>query len=200
MRVSTRDRIIQAADESFYRDGFHAVGLDRILRDAGVTKTTFYNHFESKEQLVLETLRMHDRFWRNTFIRILEEKGGTDPREQLRALVEVFRYVSELECFNGCFFINVAVQFPLPHDPAHQAAVDHKAEMDRIIRDLCLRAGADDPIALAEEITIMLEGAYVTQTIARRPETVEVFRRLLDVTIDRHCPKRTESNAPAALV
>ncbi len=193
MRVSTRDRIIQAADDSFYRDGFHAVGLDRILKEAGVTKTTFYNHFESKEQLVLETLRMHDRFWRDTFVKLLEENGGDDPREQLRSLVEVFRYICELDCFNGCFFINVAVQFPLPHDPAHQAAAEHKVEMDRIIRDLCLRAGAADPVGMAAELAMALEGAYVTQQVMRREENLHTFRRIVDAIVDRHCP----ASAPA---
>jgi len=56
MATSTRERLVLAAHDLFYAEGFHAVGLDRILAEVGVTKTTFYNHFASKDDLVLEVL------------------------------------------------------------------------------------------------------------------------------------------------
>lgn len=187
MRQSTRDRIIHAAVDLFYRDGFHSVGLDRILTEAGVTKTTFYNHFESKEQLVMEALRAHDRWWRETFVKMLKEHGGDDPRARLHALAEVVRILSEMENYNGCFFINVAVEFPLPHDPAHIAAAEHKEQMEMIVRDLALRAGAANPIELAEELCLLLEGGYVTQQITRRSANIDAMRRLVNGVIIRHC-------------
>ena len=56
MTQSTRERLIGAAYELFYRHGFHAVGLDQIIKDSSVTKSTFYNHFESKEALIVAVL------------------------------------------------------------------------------------------------------------------------------------------------
>jgi AcrR family transcriptional regulator len=79
MSTSSRSRILEVAHELFYSDGFHNVGLDRILHEVGVTKTTFYNHFESKDDLVLEVLRMHDRWWRDTFQQLLRKHGGDTP-------------------------------------------------------------------------------------------------------------------------
>lgn len=188
MATSSRLRLMEAADDLFYREGFHAVGLDRILNAVGVTKTTFYNHFESKEQLILEVLRNHDRWWRETFQRNLRRHGGDDPRDQLLALPDVIDELINSEEFNGCIFINIAVQFPLPHDPAHEAAADHKREMELIMRDLAMRAGAGDPVGLAEELCLTLEGAYVTQQVARRPQTVNILRRLVQSIVDRYVP------------
>ena len=65
--------------------------------------------------------------------------------------------------FNGYFFVNVAVQFPLLHDPAHQAPVSHKQAMETIIRELAAYAGARDPAAFAQEMSLLMEGAYVTR-------------------------------------
>lgn len=188
MAKSSRDRLIAVAHDLFYRDGFHAVGLDSILRAVGVTKTTFYNHFESKEHLVLAVLEEHDRWWRDTFCKTLERHGGTDPRSQLLSLPAVIQELIEGEDFNGCIFVNVAVAFPLPHDPIHVAAAEHKAQMEMILRDLALRAGASDPLALAEEVGLALEGAYVTQQVTRRPGTADIFLRMIQSLIDRYVP------------
>ena len=89
MPDTTRDRLIKAADDLFYQEGFHAVGLDRVISAVGVTKTTFYNHFESKEHLILEMLQFHDRWWRDTFTRMLRKCGGKSPRGQLEAVFDV---------------------------------------------------------------------------------------------------------------
>jgi len=48
-----RERLVATAVDLFYRQGFGAVGIDQIIETAGVTKTTFYKHFESKDDLML---------------------------------------------------------------------------------------------------------------------------------------------------
>jgi AcrR family transcriptional regulator len=167
MAESTRDRLLKTADDLFYRDGFHAVGIDRIISEVGVTKTTFYNHFESKEQLILKVLQFHDRWWRDTFSRMLRKHGGESPRGQLEAVFDVIDELLSLDEFNGCIFVNVAVEFPLRHDPIHQAAAEHKREMELILRDLAMRAGAKEPASLAQQIAMLMEGCYVTAQVSR---------------------------------
>lgn len=196
MPTATRDRLMKTAHDLFYREGFRNVGLDRILADVGVTKTTFYNHFETKEDLVLAVLQWHDHWWRDEFVRLLRRLGGDSPRGQLLALPDALAEMLRSDTFNGCFFINVAVEFPLPHDPAHQAASRHKHAMEEIIRQLAGYAGAADPLALAQELSLLLEGAYVTLQISRRESTTEVVRRILNLCLDRHLlPERPARRA-----
>jgi AcrR family transcriptional regulator len=183
---TTRERLITTAHDLFYREGFHTVGLDRILAEVGVTKTTFYHHFESKEDLVLESLRRHDKWWQDTFRAMLRRHGGDTPRGQLLAVADALGELFKGDEYNGCMFINVAVQFPQLHDPAHQLAASHKASMEDILREIAGYAGAPDPAALAEEISIVLEGAYVTLQVARRESTVGIARRVLRGLVDAH--------------
>jgi AcrR family transcriptional regulator len=188
MPPTSRDRIIQIAHDQTYRVGFAAVGLDAILSEAGVTKTTFYKHFESKADLLREVLEWHDCWWQDTFRQMLKRHGGDTPRGQLLAVPDAFEELFNDSGFNGCFFVNVAVQFPLPHDPAHQAAAAHKRAMEAIVRELAGYAGAADAGAFAEEFTLVMEGAYVTRQVTCNPATSAIVRRLVNLIVERHLP------------
>ncbi|MHC4218581.1 MAG: TetR/AcrR family transcriptional regulator [Planctomycetota bacterium] len=188
MASLTRQRLIDSAHDLFYEEGFHTVGLDRILADVGVTKTTFYNHFGSKDDLMLEVLNHHDRWWRDTFTQKLREFGGDSPRGQLEAVFDVVEQLINGDDYNGCIFINVAVEFPLPHDPAHEAAARHKQAMEGIIRELAGYAGADDPLAFAQGLTLLMEGAYVTQQVSRNGQTADIARRIASLLLEKHLP------------
>lgn len=188
MASSTRQRLIEVAHDLFYEEGFHTVGLDRILAEVGVTKTTFYNHFESKDSLMLEVLRHHDAWWRNTFAQKLRDYGGDTPRGQLDAVFDVVEELINGADYNGCIFINVAVAYPSPNDPAHEAAASHKRAMESIIRELAGYAGAPDPAAFAQELTLLMEGAYVTQQVTHNPKTADIGRRIARMISSRHLP------------
>lgn len=188
MAESARERIIGAAHELFYRDGFRGVGLDAILDEVGVSKTTFYNHFESKDDLVLAVLDWHDRWWRGYFLDLLRQTAGDDPREQLLAIPNVIHEVVNSKDYHGCIFINVAVEYPIPNDPANIAARRHKEAMLDLIRQLAAYARADDPASLASAMCMVLEGAYVTGHILRDSPTVETSRRLVRMLVERHVP------------
>jgi AcrR family transcriptional regulator len=188
MARSSRNDIVKKAHDLFYQLGFHAVGLDRILAEVGVTKTTFYNHFESKDDLVGEVLRFHDRWWRDEFARMLRKHGGDRPRDQLRAVFDALDHYFSSDEYNGCFFINVAVQFPDPRDPAQIAARKHKEAMVDILRELAGYAGAADPAAFAAEFALVMEGAYVTAQISRGGPTAATGRRLAELLVERHLP------------
>lgn len=180
----------------FYQQGFHAVGIDGILREVGVTKTTFYNHFASKEELVIEVLRWHDRWWRDTFVDILRSHGGDTPRGQLLAIVDALASVLSASDFNGCIFINVAVQFPLRHDPAHMLAAQHKQAMESLLREIAGYAGAENPALLAEELALLMEGTFVTAQVTGNPDITNAARRMLYRIVADHLPVTQDGSLP----
>lgn len=186
----TRKRLVEAAHGLFYSQGFHGVGLDQVIDAAGVTKTTFYNHFQSKDDLILEVLREHDMWWRRAFQQMLRERGGDDPRDQIECVFDALHDVMNNDDFHGCIFINVAVEFPIPHDPAHLAAQENKRAIEMVICDLAARAGAADPMGFAREFTLIMEGAYVTFQVSRNEQTTAIAGRVARTIIDRHLPPR----------
>ncbi|HZK79669.1 MAG TPA: TetR/AcrR family transcriptional regulator, partial [Humisphaera sp.] len=83
MPSSTREKLIQSAYDLFRKFGFHAAGLDQIIKKAGVAKGTFYNHFESKDALILAVLEWRDASWPDNLRDTLRRHGGDHPRDQL---------------------------------------------------------------------------------------------------------------------
>jgi AcrR family transcriptional regulator len=188
MMSSTRQRLTEAAVRRFYRDGFRNVGLEQVLADVGISKTAFYKHFECKEDLVLAALEMKNSWLQETFRAMVRERGGPAPVGQLRALLDVVDHIIDADDFQGCIFINVAMEFPLPHEPAHVAAANNKRAIEQIVHDLATQAGALDARELARELCLIMEGAYVTRQISGDKRSIEVARRVADLVITSHIP------------
>ena len=181
--VSTRQRLTEAAVRRFYRDGFRSVGLDQVLADVGISKTAFYKHFESKEDLVLAALEMKNRWLQDAFRQMVLARGGPEPVGQLRALLDVVDEIIDADDYQGCLFINVALEFPLPSEPDHAAAAEHKRAIEEIVQDLAARAGAADPRGVARELCLVMEGAYVTRQVTGDRQSINVARRVADLVI-----------------
>jgi AcrR family transcriptional regulator len=191
----TRQRLIEAAGRRFYRDGFRMVGLDQILAEVGISKTAFYKHFESKDDLVLAALAEHDREMQDTFRQLVRERGGPTPLGQLAVVMDVVEHFVASEDFQGCIFVNVAMEFPLPHEPAHIAAANSKRAVEEIVHELAVEAGAADPRALAKELCLIMEGAYVTRHVTGDRDAVAIARRLADLAIAAQCPAVSEARS-----
>lgn len=188
MATDTRQRLIEAAKQRFYRDGFRNVGVDAILDDVGISKTAFYKHFQSKDDLMVGVLDDVDGFLQQHFRRMVREKGGPSAVGQLRAIMSVVDELMGSQEFHGCIFVSAAMEFPLPHDPAHMAAAKHKKELELYFYELAERAGAARPADLSAELCMVIEGAYVTRALTQEPGTIRVALRLAEVILTRHLP------------
>lgn len=194
MPANTRQRLTDAALRRFYRDGFRNVGIDQLLADVGISKTAFYKHFESKDDLMLAVLESKNGAFQQ-FLRDATtsrqtpanvSNGQAAAAERLRGLFDAVQQVVDSDDFHGCLFVNVAMEFPLPHEPAHQAAAGHKRAIEAIVRELAEQAGAADPQALAQELCLIMEGAYVTRHVTGDPQTIAIARRVAEQVIAGH--------------
>jgi AcrR family transcriptional regulator len=186
MRVSARHRLTEAAARRFYRDGFRNVGIDQVLADVGVSKTAFYKHFESKEDLMLAALEMKNRWLQGAFREAIKDRGGPTAIGQLRVLLDVVDQIVSSSEYQGCIFVNAAIEFPLLHEPAHVAAAQHKQAIEEIVYELATRADAADPRGMARELCLIMEGAYITRHITGDQQTIEIARRVADLVIAAH--------------
>ena len=153
-----RERILETAERLFYRDGYRAVGVDTIVAESGVAKMTLYRHFPSKDDLIVAYLE-------RTNEQLLEWMEGLiashrDPRAALEAVFDgVAKLASSPECL-GCTFVAAAGEFPEPNHPGHKAAAVHKRAVVDRLRELGEQAGARDANALAEELLLIMDGAW----------------------------------------
>jgi AcrR family transcriptional regulator len=155
---SARERILQAASRLFYRHGYVSVGVDTITAEAGVAKMSLYRHFPSKDDLIVAYLeRSNEQFWA-----WFEGSLGTaGPRQQLmRIFQELGKFTTSPACF-GCMFQLAAADFPDSEHPANRVALAHKTAVINRFRDLAARAGSRDPGALAAQLFLLMDGAFV---------------------------------------
>ena len=185
-----RDRLVGVAMALFYYHGISPIGLDRILAETGVSKTTFYKHFESKDELVVATIEMRDAWQMDAWTRAVEVLVGKDSRDQLMAVFDVLDLVINEPEFRGCQFINAAAEFPNPHDPIHRAAVRHKQGNSEWFRELAERAGARDPEAFADAYTMLFEGALVLRQVHDRDDAAKAARPHVERLLDEFVPRR----------
>ncbi|QEG37324.1 TetR/AcrR family transcriptional regulator [Bythopirellula goksoeyrii] len=189
MKTPTRQRLVEAAVRRFYRDGFRSVGIDQVLADVGISKTAFYKHFECKDDLMLAALEMQNCWLQDTFRSMIRERGGPTAIGQLRATLDVVDHIIASDDFQGCIFVNAAMEFPLPHEPAHIAASENKQAIEDILHALATEAGAGDPRALAQELCLIMEGTYVTRQVTGNKQTIDIARRIASLLIASHFPE-----------
>ncbi len=182
MAVSRRDHLVDTALEMFCRDGFHATGIDKILAQAGVAKMTLYNHFRSKDELILAVLRRRDERFRRAFVRAVERRAAA-PRERLLA---IFDALEEWFCrndFTGCTFINASAEYTAQDDPIHALSAEHKRLVEAYIRELAEAAEAADPDALARSLMLLVEGATALAHVTGAPDWARHARAAAEVLI-----------------
>ena len=157
---SVRDRILTTARELFYKEGARAVGVDTVVAQSGVAKTSLYRWFPSKDALIVAVLEQErkDRWagWDRT-----AAQSDPEPRARLRAhLSGVARYVSGPH-FRGCPFMNVTVEFADPQHPARLLATEEMEELRVRLRALVDNIeGVRDPEELTEQLFLLVDGAF----------------------------------------
>jgi AcrR family transcriptional regulator len=173
-----RDRLVATAIELFYRRGLGAIGIDQVIASAGVTKTTFYKHFESKDELMVVAVQRRDEWESQAWQRAVLKLAGDDPRKQLLAMFDVMDLWFNAPDFRGCMFINAAAEFPSPHDPIHKAAAAYRSKSRDHYRDLAKSAGADSKgaEAFADGFSLLIEGALVLRQTLGRNDAARVAR------------------------
>ncbi len=163
MPAGKRDHLIDTALRLFAAEGFHAVGIDRVIAEAGVAKMTLYNHFRTKDELIVAALeRRAERFLAWFTHRV--EAATEDPRQRLLTVFDVLAEWyrgrgPEPRRFTGCAFQNAAAEFHDPAHPAHAAANAMKRGTRGYVRGLAEAAGFDDPGAVAAWWLVLIEGA-----------------------------------------
>jgi AcrR family transcriptional regulator len=181
--VSARERILQTARDSFYREGIRAVGVDTLIARSGVAKMSFYRSFRSKDDLVCAYLEASAAEYWQWWDEIIKARAQ-EPREQLRALFVATADHAISKNFRGCPFGNTLAEFPEDGHPARAVIVRFRAERHARLRELAKAAGARDPERLADQLGIMLEGSGFCSEGERCADRASALVRAAEVLVD----------------
>jgi AcrR family transcriptional regulator len=180
--ASARERILATARELFYREGIRAIGVDTVVEQSGVSKTSLYRAFESKDDLIAAVAAEQDRSYWAWWDRI-EERHANDPRALLDALLSgVAKRVGRRD-FRGCPFLNLATEFPEDTHAGRVVACANKEKMRSRLATIVAKLGAGDPDRTASQLALLINGAYVTGLMAEpadlRGDLVDAAMKLL---------------------
>jgi AcrR family transcriptional regulator len=183
--ASARERLLAAADELFYEEGIHVVGIDRIIDKAGVAKATLYSTFGNKEGLILAYLQARlER--RQARVNAAISKAKT-PRDRVLAVFDVLNtYISDPR-FHGCADINASAE----SEPgsAVEAAVETSRRWRRsLFVDLVRDAAAKDPETLGRQLEMLYDGAMVSARVDGNDDAAQIAKATATALLDAAVP------------
>jgi len=183
--------LLAAADELFYSEGVHVVGVDRIVERAGVTKASLYNTFGSKDELVRAYLENHFRRRQNRIAQILA--AHTTPRERLLAVFAEVEGLLAGAAFRGCRFISAAAESG-PGDPGEVVAEKYRAWLWSLFTDLAEAVGASDAKQVGRQLFLLYDGAAVAARMDQdRGAAAKAVRAAVIALLDAAVPRKRKS-------
>ncbi|MBH0100092.1 TetR/AcrR family transcriptional regulator [Salinibacterium sp. NSLL150] len=180
-RAPAKGRILETANTLFYQDGILNVGVDRIIAQSSVTKATFYKHYRSKDNLILEYVKSRRAAVEAEVQSIID--NAASPHDAVLGLLESVAAELTKPDFRGCPFLNVVAEFPDPTHPVRLLIADHRDWYNESLYDLMRTA--EHPFAgdAADELMLAKDGAlaggYAGDTIAAGAAMARVVKRVL---------------------
>ncbi|HEX4450042.1 MAG TPA: helix-turn-helix domain-containing protein [Kofleriaceae bacterium] len=181
---SPRERLLDAANELFYKEGIQTVGIDRVIDRAGVAKASLYSAFGSKDELARAYLaRRHEL----RQIRIAEMLATRDtPRAKILGIYDIVAELAANPSFRGCAFVNARAEAP-KGSAVVRACDEMRAWTHSLFISLTREAAAADPVALAADLVLLYDGAMATARMDDDPEAPirakAIAARLIDAAI-----------------
>lgn len=184
-RASARDRLLGAANQLFDAEGIQTVGVDRIIEHAGVSRASFYNNFESKEQLIHTYLLGHHH---NTTTQLSEAIARqSDSRQKILAVFDTQAERFRRPDFNGCAFVAAITEAP-PGGVIDRDAVEFRTWIRTMFTQLANEAGALDPGQLGRQLHVLYDGAGLTARMDHDPDIAAATRATVETLLDATLP------------
>ncbi|MFJ8020519.1 TetR/AcrR family transcriptional regulator [Streptomyces sp. NPDC096311] len=172
-----KDRLLRTASRLFYAEGIHAVGVERLITEAQVTRATFYRHYPSKDDLVSAYLTTTAEGIRDAVGRA---RDGKSPREAIRAVMAVLGDATLEDGFRGCQFLNAAAEYPDRTHPVRAVIDDQRTWLFEVFRELSTDLGHSDSEHAARVLVLLHDGAFQAAELGDPAVVRETLRRAVD--------------------
>lgn len=177
-----RRRLLDTATRLFYEGGIHAVGIDRIIAEAGVAKATFYSHFPSKDDLVLAYIEEQDRLGRAAVAALPKQP----PREMIASIMGRISEAVVKGGWRGCPFLNAAAEYPDPASPVRRAIGARRTWQHDSLRKLLAAAGDPNPPVTASLLVAVSDGLLESAYLDDAEKVPALVREAVERLLERH--------------
>lgn len=155
---AARNQLVDVATELFRARGINRVGVDEVVAESGIAKSTLYRWFPTKDDLVVAFLDRRDEMFWEQWDKVASKRP--DAREQLLAQLRWISAYLDRDDVRGCPFLNTTAEVADPADRIRTRCAEHKRQLRDRLRQLCGRLGTDHPDQLADQLLLIIDGAY----------------------------------------
>lgn len=179
---SARDRLLAAANELFYREGVHTVGIERVLEKAGVAKASLYSTFGSKDALVRAYLEARAQRRQKR----IEERIAKydDARDKILAIFDLLVEITSEPDYRGCAFVNASAEEPDGASPVRKVTDSTRTWLLGLFVELAKEVTSRDADVLARQLGVLYDGAVVGASMERDPKVSLEARRMAEHFLD----------------
>jgi len=179
---AVRDRILATASKLFYRNGVHAVGVDLVVAESGIAKTSLYRHFGNKDGLVAAFLESEDAdFWRQWDA--IATRNLDNPAAELAAYLDWMDVRLRRPGYRGCPQLNVVAELTDPRHPARRIATGHKVRMRERFTDLATRMKLAKPKHVGAQLALIFDGAFMSAPLGAGEAMADTLRETVEAVL-----------------
>ncbi|MBT8153666.1 TetR/AcrR family transcriptional regulator [Epibacterium ulvae] len=189
MSRNKRAELVERSLWLFYRNGFHATGMDLVAKETGVSKTSIYKHFRTKEELILAALQLRDTNFRSWLFDRMETLADT-PKAQMLAIFDAIEEWFLEDSFQGCMFIKASAEYQAEDHAINQQSMAHKQLLADHFANLASAAGYVDPETLANRLMVLKEGAIVLAAMSHSAKPAQDARAIAQVLLETTARKQ----------
>ncbi|HAS46299.1 MAG TPA: TetR family transcriptional regulator [Microscillaceae bacterium] len=172
--TKAKERILDTASRLFHQQGYNSTGINEIIAEANIAKSTLYQHFASKDQLCIAFLERRHEQWFTQLRAVVEAKERG--QSQLLALFDFVMQMNEKEQYRGCSFLNILSEISVQNQSAIlQVIQQHKTDLQNYIKSVTQETHAH----LADHIYFLFESAIIESQLYREQAPVLKIKNIV---------------------
>jgi AcrR family transcriptional regulator len=180
--VSVRERLLEAANELFYQEGVHTVGIDRVIERAGVAKASLYGTFGSKDELVRAYLERRSMMRRERISQRIAQHEA--PPAQILAVFDLLAEIAAEPNYRGCAFVNASAEGPCGETAIRQVCANQRAWVRSLFIELARGAGVRDAEQAGRRLALLYDAAVTGSSMDRDPSLAREARAMAEELLD----------------
>ncbi|RYG52874.1 MAG: TetR/AcrR family transcriptional regulator [Chitinophagaceae bacterium] len=170
---AVRDQIMDTASRLFYTQGYNNTGINQIIGEAGIAKASLYQHFRSKEDLLIEYLELAG-LRMNDMLHVAID-AQQDPKDKITAVFDLLDQLTRRKAFNGCRFLNIISEVPVTNERIREQVKAQKDSVRKLFREILSPLKKEE---VADELYLLFEAVFISSKIYGQGWPVSLARKM----------------------
>ncbi|MDI9876640.1 TetR/AcrR family transcriptional regulator [Flectobacillus rivi] len=159
--MDVRSRIIDTASRLFYSQGYNSTGINQVIKEANVAKSSLYQYFPSKDDLLVAYLNEASKNTNQAIDEWLEKYSTAS--EKVTGLFDFLIVFAESKEFNGCNFLNIISEIPQENERVAALIIKQKNHI-RFVFSYILENENHDT-TLADELYLLFDASMISSKV-----------------------------------